>query len=227
MAVPASSSRSAFLESLSFETVALRYLPSNVLCCNSLIVFVGCNPLLWRCQFRAIVIHSLLLLILSLLDRRFIYLCHLFHSTPHVFFIVLLFVFLVFLFLFYNYQHAKARFYNDSPQRFSYKFYPSCEFCSNHGISRQIEKGEFFFPQTCKEAGRLWVLPSSDAFKGNHFPCGKPSVYSFCNCYTNAGFFQAEHNPLGEKREASRLGSPPETRLYNYSCLDSLKMFEN
>ena len=144
MAVPASSSRSAFLESLSFETVALRYLPSNVLCCNSLIVFVGCNPLLWRCQFRAIVIHSLLLLILSLLDRRFIYLCHLFHSTPHVFFIVLLFVFLVFLFLFYNYQHAKARFYNDSPQRFSYKFYPSCEFCSNHGISRQIEKGEFF-----------------------------------------------------------------------------------
>ena len=151
MAVPASSSRSAFLESLSFETVALRYLPSNVLCCNSLIVFVGCNPLLWRCQFTAIVIHSLLLLILSLLDRRFIYLCHLFHSTPHVFFIVLLFVFLVFLFLFYNYQHAKARFYNDSPQRFSYKFYPSCEFCSNHGISRQIEKGEFFFLKLAKK----------------------------------------------------------------------------
>ena len=40
-------------------------------------------------------------------------------------------------------------------------------------------------------------------------------------------FFQAEHNPLGEKREASRLGSPPESRLYTYSCLDSLKMFGN
>lgn len=61
-------------------------------------------------SIRAIVIHSPLLFILSLLDRPFIYLCHLFHSTPHVFFIMLLFSALVSLFLLYNYQYAKARF---------------------------------------------------------------------------------------------------------------------
>lgn len=61
-------------------------------------------------SIRAIVIHSPLLFILSLLDRPFIYLCHLFHSTPHVFFIMLLFPSLVSLFLLYNYQYAKARF---------------------------------------------------------------------------------------------------------------------
>lgn len=61
-------------------------------------------------SIRAIVIHSPLLFILSLLDRPFIYLCHLFHSTPHVFFIMLLFPALVSLFLLYNYQYAKARF---------------------------------------------------------------------------------------------------------------------
>ena len=61
-------------------------------------------------SIRAIVIHSPLLFILSLLDRPFIYLCHLFHSTPHVFFIMLLFPSLVYLFLLYNYQYAKARF---------------------------------------------------------------------------------------------------------------------
>lgn len=106
-------------------------------------------------------------------------------------------------------------------------FIPAASFVQTTGYRDKSNRASFFFPQTSKEAERLWVLPSRDAFKGNHFPCGKPSVYSFCNCYTNAGFFQAEHNPLGEKREASRLGSPPETRLYNYSCLDSLKMFEN
>lgn len=61
-------------------------------------------------SIRAIVIHSPLLFILSLLDRPFIYLCHLFHSTAHVFFIMLLFPSLVSVFLLYNYQYAKARF---------------------------------------------------------------------------------------------------------------------
>lgn len=61
-------------------------------------------------SIKAIVIHSPLLFILSRLDRPFIYLCHLFHSTPHVFFIMLLFSTLVSLFLLYNYQYAKARF---------------------------------------------------------------------------------------------------------------------
>lgn len=61
-------------------------------------------------SIRAIVIHSPLWFILSLLDRPFIYLCHLFHSTPHVFFIMLLFSAPVSLFLFCNYQYAKARF---------------------------------------------------------------------------------------------------------------------
>lgn len=59
---------------------------------------------------KAIVIHSPLLFILSFLDRPFIYLCHLFHSSPHVFFIMLLFSPLVLLFLLYNYQYAEARF---------------------------------------------------------------------------------------------------------------------
>ena len=151
MAVPASSSRSAFLESLSFETVALRYLPSNVLCCNSLIVFVGCNPLLWRCQFRAIVIHSLLLLILSLLDRRFIYLCHLFHSTPHVFFIVLLFVFLVFLFLFYNYQHAKASFTMTHRRGSLISFIPAASFVQTTGYRDKSKRASFFSLKLAKK----------------------------------------------------------------------------
>lgn len=61
-------------------------------------------------SIKAIVIHSPLLFILSFLDRPFIYLCHLSHSSPHVFFIMLLFSPLVPLFLLYNYQYAEARF---------------------------------------------------------------------------------------------------------------------
>ena len=55
-------------------------------------------------SIKTIVIHSLLLFTLSSLDRLFIYLCHLFHSSPHVFLIMLLFSPLVHLFLLYNYH---------------------------------------------------------------------------------------------------------------------------
>lgn len=55
-----------------------------------------------------IVIHSLLLFILSSPDHLFIYLCRPFHSSPHVFLIMLLFSPLVQPFLLYNY-HACSR----------------------------------------------------------------------------------------------------------------------
>lgn len=77
-------------------------------------------------SIKAIVIHSPLLFILSRLDRPFIYLCHLFHSTPHVFFIMLLFPTLVSLFLLYNYQYAKARFTMTYRRGFIHGFLQLC-----------------------------------------------------------------------------------------------------
>lgn len=61
---------------------------------------------------KTIVIHSLLLFILSSPDRLFIYLCHPFHSSPHVFLIMLLFSPLVQLFLLYNYHQDESLIFN-------------------------------------------------------------------------------------------------------------------
>ena len=95
-------------------------------------------------SIKAIVIHSSLLFILSRLDRPFIYLCHLFHSTPHVFFIMLLFPTLVSLFLLYNYQYAKARFTMTYRRGFIHGFLQLCFSLKRRDANLNRWKGEFF-----------------------------------------------------------------------------------
>lgn len=95
-------------------------------------------------SIKAIVIHSPLLFILSRLDRPFIYLCHLLHSTPHVFFIMLLFPTLVSLFLLYNYQYAKARFTMTCRGGSVHGFLQLCFSLKRRDANLNRWKGEFF-----------------------------------------------------------------------------------